>query len=477
MNQSQHKAVKLSEIMNPTERQLEFLKQMDNHKYCLYGGAKGGGKSYILRWALVRQLMIWAKQGHKNVRVGLFSEDFPTLKDRQITKIEKEFPKWLGTLSNSQIEGYSFKLDPEWGGGVIALRNLDDVSKYASSEFAMIAVEELTKEPRSVFDQFRGIMRWTGIEKTKFIAATNPGEIGHDWVKKLWIDRDLGSEDPRPEEVAFVQSLPTDNPHLAESYIDELKRLPEKLRKAYLEGRWDVFEGQFFTEFDKTKHVCDPFTIPDGWLRFRSIDPSGRSGVTSCHWYALDRDGHVWCYQEHYCTGMDMDEHARAIAHKSLDANGVPEDYHYTVMDSAAWADAGYGEKAVDFFMRHDIGVREPLMKSDKHRVLGWDAVHQYLRIDKPTENNSNPQPKIKFFSTCPNIIREIPLARHDENHPEDVDSTRTGAEHWDAIDDLRYFLQTLRDGKAPKQENAVEKRMRLAQEEEMSYNYNYMRR
>jgi hypothetical protein len=249
--------------------------------------------------------------GIPKVRVALFCEDYPSLKDRHITKMETEFPDWLGRLANTQTEGMSFILRPEFGGGVIALRNLDDPSKYASSEFAIAAVDELTKNEKKVFDQLRSIVRWTGVEDTGLWGASNPGGIGHEWVKKLWITKELTREDPRPEDLIFIKSLPTDNPHLANSYIEELKRLPEKLRKAYLEGNWDVFEGQFFSEFFKEKHVVEPFALPESWLRFRSIDPSGRDGITSCHWYAIDWNSRVFVYREHYGTGLDADQHAR----------------------------------------------------------------------------------------------------------------------------------------------------------------------
>ena len=179
----------------------------------------------------------------------------------------------MNSVANSfmicgNIEGLSFVLKPQFGSGVLALRNLDDPSKYASSEFAFAAVDELTKNERKVFDQLRSIIRWPGIEETKFFAGTNPGEIGHEWVKKLFIDRNLSTEDPLSNQVCFIPSLPTDNPYNAQTYLEELKRLPEKLRKAYLEGNWDVFEGQYFSEWDKNRHVCNPFPIPGEYKLF-----------------------------------------------------------------------------------------------------------------------------------------------------------------------------------------------------------------
>src|SRR5674476_1026149 len=84
------------------------------------------------------------------------------------------------------------------------------------------------------------------------------------------------------------------------------KRVPVSL-SAWREGDWDSFAGQYFDEWRYDKHVCEPFAIPASWRRFRAIDPSGRSGTTACHWYALDSNGDVWIYRTYSVTGLDYD--------------------------------------------------------------------------------------------------------------------------------------------------------------------------
>ena len=189
MTTKQETQVRFSELAHFTPKQKEADRLIDRFKYFLYGGAMGGGKSYLLRWKLLKLLFRWAKQGHTGVVVGLFCEDYPALKDRHLSKIGKEFPKWLGKLHNDHKEhGRAFILNPEYGSGVIAFRNLDDPSKYASSEFAAEAVDELTKNQEDVFDDLRTRLRWPGIADVRFFAATNPGGVGHAWVKRKWLD-------------------------------------------------------------------------------------------------------------------------------------------------------------------------------------------------------------------------------------------------------------------------------------------------
>jgi len=432
--------IKLSNLINPNEKQKEFLTAIDKYKYVLYGGAKGGGKSYILRWALIKLLLKWAKEGHKNVRVAMFCENFPTLKDRQITKIQTEFPAWLGKLSESNIEGMSFKLHKPYGSGVIALRNLDDPSKYASSEFAAAAVDELTKNDKKVFDQLRSIIRWPGIERTLFIAGTNPGGIGHNWVKKLWVDNEFEDNEPEPDQFHFIQAFAKDNPFLSASYVKSLEGLPEELRKAYLEGSWDLIEGQYFNEWRDDRHVVEPFPIPETWKRFRCID-HGRTAATACYWGAVDYDGRIYWYREYYKAGVDADLNAQAIAEMSLG-----EEHAFTVIDSSCFARTGTGETIADIYLANGV-YAEPAPKS---RLAGWNLFHEYLRGDESG-------PKMLFFKTCYNAIKTIPALIHDPRKIEDLDTK--GEDH--AADAISYGLQTLYESKTPEPMTVIEERIK----------------
>jgi hypothetical protein len=458
-----HEQKSLKELAHFTEKQMEATKVADDHKYTLFGGSAGPGKSYWLRWYMVRTLIKWGGEFKlTGIRAAMFCEDYPTLKDRQISKMEVEFPKWLGEIKDTKTDGLAFYINKDFGGHVLMLRNLDDPSKYLSSEFAMIGVEELTQNEEEKFHRLRSRLRWTGIPQPKFIGATNPGGKGHEWVKKRFVDHIFPPQEEEADLFAYVPAKPTDNPHLAESYILTLKSLPEKMRKAYLDGNWDVFEGMYFTEWDPEIHVCDPFEVPDTWPVVRGIDPSGRGGTTSSHTYALSEDGTMYVTREHYQSGLDIDEHARKILAMS---EGM--DVKYTVIDSGAFSKMGLPESQAEVFERNGI---TDLISADKKRIHGWDSVHHYLR---PGENG---KPKLVIFKNCVNLIRTIPLAMHDEKNPEDVSSFWEGAEHLDALDEMRYVLQTMRDQQAPRKMNVVEKRIHEMKKREENFNYHYAR-
>ena len=230
--------VSFSELTKFFPKQLEALKASRRFKYVLFGGSVGSGKSYWIRWSAVYWLMeYYSKYGIKGVNAGVFCEDYPSLNDRHLKKVRHEFPAWLGTFNESKHE---FTLAPEYGSGVISFRNLDEPEKYLSVEFAVIAIDEINRNPKSTFDMLRSRHRWPGIKDVKFIAGCNP--LGEAWVKNMWVKRLFPPNEKEQYEFVFVPALPTDNPHLDESYYKGLESLPENQRKAYLEGNWDAFD-------------------------------------------------------------------------------------------------------------------------------------------------------------------------------------------------------------------------------------------
>jgi len=418
-----------------TPKQQAATDAMDNYRYILYGGARGGGKSRWLRWAciwfLLKCYLVW---GLRNVRIGLFCETYPDLRDRQVSKIKTEFPDWMGEIKDTKEDGLCFFLGEENGAGQIALRNLDDPTKYQSAEFALIAVDELTKITKDTFDILRGSLRWPGIDQTLFIAATNPGGVGHGWVRGLWVDRKFPPElSGKADEFVFIQSLPKDNEYLPKSYWDELNSLPPLLVKAWVEGSWDVFAGQAFN-FSRERHVITQ--MPDrweAWPKWRSID-WGYSNPWCCLWHARNPDnGRIITYREAYQTNLTDRQQARMV----MDMTPPHERITVTYADPSMWATKNM-EGQVSSTADEYAGAGVPLTRADNDRLGGK------RKLDRLLEPLPDGLPGLQIFVTCSNLIRTLPALAYDNTKTEDVDTDQE--DH--AYDTLRYGLTQAREYK-----------------------------
>jgi hypothetical protein len=238
MSNLDKESISFTELSGFFPKQNEAKLASKRFKYTLFGGSVGSGKSRWLRWMCVYWLMeYYAKYQIVGVRAGLFCEDYPSLNDRHLSKVKFEFPAWLGKFNEAKHE---FTLAAEYGSGIIAFRNLDDPAKYLSVEFAVIAIDEINRNPKTTFDMLRSRHRWPGIKDVKFIAGCNP--LGEAWVKNMWVKRMFSPDEKEQYEFVFVPALPTDNPHLPQEYYKSLESLPDNQRKAYLEGNWDAFD-------------------------------------------------------------------------------------------------------------------------------------------------------------------------------------------------------------------------------------------
>lgn len=403
-------------------------------KFRLYGGAAGGGKSEALLFEAIALAQEW-KGSHGLILRRTFPELKMSLIIRALEKLPKDLYKYYATdhvliwkPTNSRIQfGHCEKAD--------------DVYRYQGAEFDWIGVDELTQ-----FDEFTIKYLWSRLRSSlpgvvpKFFGTTNPGGIGHRWVKRLWVENKLSQEELaagfQREDFEFIPATVSDNKYINKEYVSNLQMLPEHQRKMLLDGSWDVYEGKFFEEWDEKVHVIPTFDIPDTWLKFRTID-FGRTAPFACLWNAVDYDGNLYVYKEYYEAGREVDENADNVV--SLSQGGK---FEYTVIDSAVFSKTGFGETIGDRIRRKGIDI----IPAHKDRIAGWSAVKQYLHFNA----EDGTKPKLRIMRNCPSLIDEMRNAIYDKNNPEDLNSKQP--DH--ALDALRYFIMTLRDRNTPKPED-----------------------
>jgi hypothetical protein len=291
--------------------------------------------------------------------------------------------------------------------------------------------------------------------RCQFRATCNPGGPGHHWVKQWAIDIGAYKVHLDPENGlnrVFIPSKLSDNPKLLENdptYINKLRASGSpQLVRAWLEGDWNVIEGAFFAEFQTSKHVIQPFLVPDHWTRFRSMD-WGSAKPFSVGWWAVVQDdmlhqgrilprNAIVRYREWYGAktgapnvGVKIPAEAVAAGIVSRETEGGHrERMAYGVLDPAAFAVIS-GPSIGETLMRHGAVFRraDNSRTTKDKRMGGWDQVRARLTGD------ADGHPMMFFFDTCRDLIRTLPMMQHDENRPEDLDTD--GEDH--AVDEVRY--------------------------------------
>ncbi len=267
-------------------------------------------------------------------------------------------------------------------------------------------------------------------------ATCNPSGPGHHWVKTRFNISNDGKEtvveDPQTGlHRAFLPARIQDNPHLAGTeYERTLDALPEQRRKALKDGRWDVFAGAMFPEWDPTRHIIEPFEIPGDWKRWRGAD-QGFVSPSACYWLAKNQDGQVIVYQELYRTGMTGRVFGGEVLKRDKEQNPF-EKRLSGYLDTNAFADLGMGTPIGQ--LMNQMGCRwRPVTKGPGSRVARVNMLHEYLAPMKGFPD----KPGLLFFNTCTNLVRTLPALPRSHHNPEDVD---TEAEDH-AFDGLTYGL------------------------------------
>ncbi|WP_010276447.1 phage terminase large subunit [Paenibacillus senegalensis] len=419
----------------------------------LYGGAAGGGKSE----ATIFDTLKYAMQ-YPGSRQIIFRRTYPDLQRSIIARTLQVFPKELGKYNSSKHE-WKFL-----NGSIIELAYWDNDANYMNyqgAEYDVIRWEELTQFEEKWYKYMLSRLRGSKPYPRSVKSTTNPGGIGHTWVKKrfvsigqpevvhnipetdddgnplFWPEGTPQAGEPIIRSRIFIPANVHDNQALVQSdpgYLARLLALPDIERKQLLEGDWDVFAGQYFSEFTRSIHVVEPFDIPREWKRYRALD-EGYTDPFVCLWIALAPDGTAYLYRELSQTKLLTSQQVEAVKLNSP----VSERYEYNVADTSFWNKAKTENiTPAEIFAQKDV----PLIQAKKERVNGWKRLREWLHVKTELDHvtgKTYKTAKLKIFSTCIKAIEAIPAMMHDEKKVEDV-----AAHSLDHIPDaLRYWVMS----------------------------------
>ena len=439
-------------ISAPSVKQVQFLKARTKHVG--FGGARGGGKS----WAVRTKAKLLALR-YSGIRILIVRRTYPELINNHIKILRLEL---------LDIANYNDK------DKVLTFRNGStinfaycakdgDLDRLQGVEYDVIFLDEATQLSEYQMKTITACLRGVNDFPKRIYYTCNPGGQGHQYIKRIFLDKKYqNGEDPR--DYTFIQSLVTDNKVLMKTqpdYIKQLEALPPKLREAWLHGRWDIFEGQFFEEFreepDSQKcyeagisvedakkqgrwtHVIEPFDMAAGdrrsWTIYRSYD-FGYAKPFSCAWWAVDHDGTIYRIMELYGCTQTPNEGLKWTPDRQFEEIARIEKEHpwlkgrqiLGVADPAIW-DVSRGESIADTAIKYGVYFTP----GDHERLAGWMQCHYRLQFDK------NGYPRCYIFENCKGFIRTIPQLLFDEHRPEDLDTD--GEDH--IADEWRYMCMS----------------------------------
>lgn len=406
-------------IPEPNEKQKLFL--ADKHKYIAYGGARGGGKS----WGVRTKAKLLASR-YPGIRMLIVRRTYKELEGNHITILKSETHGWAKYNGTSKTLSFT-------NGSVIEFMYCakdGDLDSLQGQEYDVIFIDEATHLSEYQMKAITACCRGVNSFPKRVYYTCNPGGQGHAYIKRVFIDRRFNKYE-KPEQYSFIQALVDDNTALMRAqpeYVEQLEALPEKLRKAWREGRWDVFEGQVFGEFtdnpdgyrsQRWSHVIEPFEIPQSWQIYRGFD-WGYAKPFSCGWYAIDHENCMYRIRELYgCTGeadVGVEWTVNQVADKIAEIEGTDPLLKgrkvLGVADPAIFQENG-GESIAETMEKYRVYF-EP---GDHARIPGKMQCHYRLAFD--------PDGKAMFyvFNTCRHFIRTVPALIYSETQVEDVDT------------------------------------------------------
>lgn len=412
-------------------KQAEFFNART--RYVGYGGARGGGKSWALRMKAAELAFMYP-----GIEILIIRRTLSELEANHIKPLKKLLEgayHW-----NDRYKTMSFENGSEIVFGYC--ESPGDTRRYQGHQYDIIGLDEATQLTEDMWNDFKACNRAVNNYPKRIYVTCNPGGVGHEWVKRLFVDRRY-REGERAEDYTFIQSLVYDNKPLLEAdpdYLRVLESLPYEKREAWLYGKWDVFSGQYFSEWDREVHICKPFEVPEWWKRIVVLDYG--LDMLAAYLVALDTQGRAYFMREVY-EGRDLGDGHDGLAvweaaERVKEMCAGEKIYRYLAPPDLFARSAESKRSQADIFADHGIYLE----KANNDRIAGWMSVHERLRVFEDEQGEKTAM--LRIFPLCVNLIRTLPQLQYDERRVNDVSDSNHELTH--GPDAVRYFCAEYAD-------------------------------
>lgn len=408
------------------EKQWMFIESKT--RYTAYGGARGGGKTHVLIRAAIRGAL-----QYPGIKVLILRRTYPELEQTIIQPMNRLINSATmdGRPCGDIIANYNGTMRMLFfsNGSTVKFGHLQSaaaITEYQGQEYDWIFMDEATHFTEYEFRTMGATLRGVNDIPKHFYLTCNPGGVGHQWVKRLFVTREY-EKNENGKDYAFIPATVEDNTELLKAspeYIQMLDTLPEDIRAAHRYGDWDAMAGQYFSEFRRDVHVVKPFTLPLEWPRYRAFDYG--LDMFACYWFAIDFDDRVWVYREYRESGLIVSQAAEAMRRLTP----LSEHIQFTVAPPDMWStQKDTGRTMAEIFTENGVG----LVRASSQRIQGWMVLKEFLKI------RTDGRPGMLITEDCPGLIRDLPALQHDEKNPSDCAKEPHEITH--SPDAIRYGL------------------------------------
>ena len=257
----QKKQIVFADIVN-------IFEPSDKKRVLVYGGAMGGGKTYICVSLAIEAAMyypnsIWTILRQSRVRCEeTVVKDFKSIAKGLYKGFnEQKLIAYFENGSSIEFKGENLDKDPD----------LDAFKSYATNGFFIEQIEEIQKKTLEMCLLRTGRHRITPMPPQIVMASVNPS---FTWVKQdIYIPY---LNNTLPENIYYVPALIQDNKYLFDdpAYMSTFQNLDPLTRERYLEGNWDAFgvDKPFMYCFDDKKHISKTIQLNEKDTVYLSFD-------------------------------------------------------------------------------------------------------------------------------------------------------------------------------------------------------------